>query len=99
MSMSMSMIRSKSKGLPMNNIPISAAATDLASVEATIDGQGTWPLATGFLVPCRRDAAARNEEVPRNGRRLAISLSHHPGKLDGVVVMPAQTGQLFVGRP
>jgi hypothetical protein len=27
-----------------------------------------WPLATGFLVPCRRVAAARNEEVPRNGK-------------------------------
>ncbi len=83
----------------MNNLPISTAATDLASVEATIDGWGSWPLAIGFLVPSRRVAAARNEEVTRTGRRLAISLSHHPDKLDGVVVMPAQTGQLFVGRP
>ncbi len=50
----------------MNNLPISTAATDLVSVEATIDGWGGWPLTIDFLVPCRRNAAARNEEVPQN---------------------------------
>ncbi len=58
---------------------------------------GRSQLASSFRAAALRRHGMRNRL--ENGRRLAVDLSHHPGELDGVVVVPAQTGQLFIGRP
>ena len=52
-----------------------------------------------FLVRARRVAAGPDEEQTWDDWELAANLSYHPDELDGVAVMLAQTGKLFIGQP